>query len=57
MENQSELMQHYNNICVAVDKYVGTKQEHITLQMSLEIIKKKLFDKDEKIDYSISPSV
>jgi len=57
MENQSELMQHYNNICVAVDKYVGTKQEHVTLQMSLDAIKKKLFEKDEKIDYSISPAV
>lgn len=57
MENQSELMQHFNNICVAVDKFVGTKQDHIALQTSLDAIKKKLFEKDEKIDFSISPAV
>lgn len=50
MENQlsekEALMQHFNNICVAVDKFVGTKQDHINLQMALETIKVKLFNEE-----------
>lgn len=44
-----ELEQHFNNICVAVDKYIGTKQEHINLQIAIEAIKSELFKKDEKV--------
>jgi len=49
------LVQHFNNICVAVEKYVGTKQDHINLEIGLNAIKKKLFD--EKIDTSLSPAI
>jgi len=44
MEN--ELLNHYNNIVFAVEKFVGTKQDHINLEISLNAIKKKLFDEE-----------
>lgn len=54
MENQlSEkeiLTQHFNNICVAVDKFVGTKQDHINLQLAIEAIKGKLFNEENNIN-------
>ncbi|WP_288983217.1 hypothetical protein [uncultured Flavobacterium sp.] len=50
MADQKELEQHFNNVCIAVDKYVGTKQEHINLQIAIDVIKSELFKKkDEKV--------
>ena len=49
------LVQHFNNVCVAVENFVGKKQDHINLEISLNAIKKKLFD--EKIDTSLSPAI
>ena len=40
---EQELIKHFNNICVAVDKFVGTKQDHVYLEESLKAIKDKLF--------------
>jgi vacuolar-type H+-ATPase subunit C/Vma6 len=41
-----ELLNHFNNIVFAVEKFVGTKQDHINLEISLNAIKKKLFDEE-----------
>ena len=45
MADQKELEQHFNNVCIAVDKYVGTKQEHINLQIAIDVIKSELLDR------------
>lgn len=44
LTEQEKLQQYFNNVAVAVDKFVGTKQDHINLQISLEAIKAKLFE-------------
>lgn len=45
MENEQEIMkQHFANISVAVEKFVGTKADHIALELALNAIKEKLFN-------------
>jgi len=40
---QEIMQQHFANICIVVEKYIGTKQEHIALELALNAIKEKLF--------------
>ena len=43
-KSENEIMQqHFANISIAVEKYIGTKQEHIALEIALNAIKEKLF--------------
>ena len=43
-KSENEIMQqHFANISIAVEKYIGTKQEHIALELALNAIKEKLF--------------
>jgi hypothetical protein len=38
--------QAFNNLVAVAEKFIGTKQEHIAIEQSLNLIKEKLF-KDE----------
>lgn len=40
--NELTIEQALNNIAIALDKYVGTKQDHIILEQSFSLIKKQL---------------
>ena len=40
---QEIMQQHFANITIAVEKFVGTKQDHIALELALNAIKEKLF--------------
>lgn len=39
--NELTIDQALNNIAIALDKYVGTKQEHIILEQSFNLVKSK----------------
>ena len=43
---QITLEQAFNNLVAVAEKFIGTKQEHIAIEQSLNLIKEKLF-KDE----------
>ena len=40
---QEIMQQHFTNITIAVEKFVGTKADHIALELALNAIKEKLF--------------
>jgi len=43
-KSENEIMQqHFANISIAVEKFVGTKADHIALELALNAIKEKLF--------------
>ena len=46
---EQELKIHFDNVAVAAEKFIGTKKEHIQIEVSLLAIKEALFPKkDEK---------
>lgn len=42
MENQLTIEQAISNIKIVLDKFIGTKQEHIALEQSILLIENKL---------------
>lgn len=45
---EQELKIHFDNVAVAAEKFIGTKKEHIQIEVSLLAIKEALFPKKDE---------